>query len=330
MLGLEHSARTNRIPDSFELLLPAGQPLGEPALLFKTISEEEVAALRARFAGTQDEAAANASPAAELAFPADLRVGQIAAVAEHPESADRLWVLTVDLGAETRQIVAGVREHYPTAAELVGRKVVVVCNLKPVSLKGQQSEGMMLAAMRKEAFGLLCAPAGAAPGARVFAGELRNAGEEVRARARARASAAARHACVRTPPARLAARARRGLGSARVALARALLSRARRTHLMVLTASALQWGSQWNIWCQMPTAHAYPGRAGLHVPRLALTQCETRAWADERPVPPRWILHVARPLRAGLTRPFRATAPPICSRARASWAAPASSTRHSI
>mmetsp|Transcript_26655 Transcript_26655/g.61499 ORF Transcript_26655/g.61499 Transcript_26655/m.61499 type:complete len:376 (+) Transcript_26655:2-1129(+) len=177
MLGLVHSSATNGIPDSFQLTIPSGHKIGEPELLFKTISDEEVVALRARFAGTQDEAKANVT-AVEAVFPADLRVGQILEVSEHPESTDRLWVLTVDLGAEKRQVVAGVREFYPTPAELIGRKVVIVCNLKPVKLKNVDSQGMMLAASKKEDFGLLQAPEQAHPGARVFAGELCNAGEE--------------------------------------------------------------------------------------------------------------------------------------------------------
>ena len=50
----------------------------------------------------------------------------------------------VDLGYETRQVVSGIAEHYQPD-ELVGQKVIVVANLKPVTLRGELSEGMILA-----------------------------------------------------------------------------------------------------------------------------------------------------------------------------------------
>ncbi|KAG8459098.1 hypothetical protein KFE25_002505 [Diacronema lutheri] len=177
MLGLEHTDSSSYIPDTFELMLTTGHPLGEPELLFRTITDEEVAALRARFGGTQEEATSG-THAPEPEFAADLRVGEIVDVQPHAESIDRLWVLSVDLGSERRQIVAGVREHYAAPSELLGKKVVIVCNLKAVSLRGVESRGMMLCAAKKEEFGLLLAPQAAPPGARVFAGELRNPGEQ--------------------------------------------------------------------------------------------------------------------------------------------------------
>ena len=74
-----------------------------------------------------------------------LRVGVVTAAIEHP-NADRLLVLTVDVGEERpRQLVAGIRGSYQ-AAELVGRHVVVVANLKPAMLRGVESQGMVLAA----------------------------------------------------------------------------------------------------------------------------------------------------------------------------------------
>ena len=74
----------------------------------------------------------------------ELRVGTVVAAEPHP-NADRLLVLRVDLGTEERQIVAGIRAHYEPQA-LVGRQVVVVANLKPATLRGVESQGMLLAA----------------------------------------------------------------------------------------------------------------------------------------------------------------------------------------
>ena len=72
------------------------------------------------------------------------KVGQIKECKQHPK-ADRLLVSQIDLGSEVRQIVSGIAEHYQPE-QLVGRKVLVVTNLKPVKLRGELSEGMVLAA----------------------------------------------------------------------------------------------------------------------------------------------------------------------------------------
>ena len=73
-----------------------------------------------------------------------LRIGTVTAAAEHP-NADRLLVLTVDLNeGESRQVVAGIKGSYQPAA-LVGKQVVVVANLKPATIRGVESRGMVLA-----------------------------------------------------------------------------------------------------------------------------------------------------------------------------------------
>ena len=75
----------------------------------------------------------------------ELKIGTIRAAEPHPD-ADRLLVLSVDLGEEReRQLVAGIRAAYDTRS-LVGQQVVVVANLKPARLRGIESHGMLLAA----------------------------------------------------------------------------------------------------------------------------------------------------------------------------------------
>lgn len=74
----------------------------------------------------------------------ELKVGTVKSAEPHP-NADRLLVLRVDLGSEERQILAGIRAHYPPE-ELVGKQVVVVANLEPAKLRGMESQGMLLAA----------------------------------------------------------------------------------------------------------------------------------------------------------------------------------------
>ena len=78
----------------------------------------------------------------------DLRVAEIKEADNHP-NADKLVVLKIDLGSEQRTIVAGIRKHY-TDEELVGKKIVVVKNLKPAKLRGIESKGMLLAASQGE------------------------------------------------------------------------------------------------------------------------------------------------------------------------------------
>jgi methionyl-tRNA synthetase len=74
----------------------------------------------------------------------DLRVALVTA-AERIEGADKLLKLQLDLGGPTRQIVAGIAKAY-APEQLVGKKIVVVCNLKPAKLRGVESQGMLLAA----------------------------------------------------------------------------------------------------------------------------------------------------------------------------------------
>ena len=74
----------------------------------------------------------------------ELRVAEIKEVNDHP-NADKLYVLTVDLGDRTKQIVAGIRNFYSKEA-LVGKQVVLVDNLDPAVLRGVESQGMLLAA----------------------------------------------------------------------------------------------------------------------------------------------------------------------------------------
>jgi len=88
-------------------------------------------------------------------FPLDLRVAEVVEIREHPE-ADKLFILKVNLGSEQRQIVAGLREHYQKE-ELLNKKIVVVCNLKPAKLKGKLSQGMLLAGEKDNQVGILYA-----------------------------------------------------------------------------------------------------------------------------------------------------------------------------
>lgn len=93
----------------------------------------------------------------------DLRIGTIREAKPHP-NAERLLVLSVDLGeAEPRQLVAGIRAAYDVRS-LLGQQVVVVANLRPANLRGVESQGMLLAASDTEGLAVV------APGRRFKSG----------------------------------------------------------------------------------------------------------------------------------------------------------------
>ena len=93
----------------------------------------------------------------------ELRVGEIIDCRKHPD-ADKLLVSQVKIGAEIRQIVSGVAQWY-TPEDMVGKRVVVVANLKPVKLRGEMSSGMLLFADSED--GLKFVTADAPSGGRV-------------------------------------------------------------------------------------------------------------------------------------------------------------------
>jgi len=74
----------------------------------------------------------------------ELRVAKVVEARPHP-NAERLLLLQVDVGDQQKQIVAGIRQHY-SPEQLVGKLIVIVNNLAPVMLRGETSNGMLLAA----------------------------------------------------------------------------------------------------------------------------------------------------------------------------------------
>ena len=77
-------------------------------------------------------------------FKAQLRVAEVLAV-KRVENADKLLKLQIDLGDEKRQIVAGIAQVYAPES-LIGKRIVVVANLRPAKIRGIESQGMLLAA----------------------------------------------------------------------------------------------------------------------------------------------------------------------------------------
>jgi methionyl-tRNA synthetase len=73
----------------------------------------------------------------------EFRVAEVIKAEKHPK-ADKLLVLTLNVGDYTRQVVSGIAQYY-TPESLIGRKLVLVANLKPATLRGVESQGMILA-----------------------------------------------------------------------------------------------------------------------------------------------------------------------------------------
>jgi len=97
----------------------------------------------------------------------ELRTAKIL-TAERVPDADKLLRLTVDLGSEKRQIVAGIARHYEPES-LPGKTVIIVANLEPATIRGLKSEGMLLAAEKGKKMKLVTVDDNdQAPGARVF------------------------------------------------------------------------------------------------------------------------------------------------------------------
>jgi len=95
----------------------------------------------------------------------DLRVAEIVEAKLHP-NADKLLLLDIAVGGEVKQVVAGIRGQYEPA-DLKGRKVVVVNNLEPATIRGEISNGMILAASDGDKIILLQPDKACASGARV-------------------------------------------------------------------------------------------------------------------------------------------------------------------
>lgn len=85
----------------------------------------------------------------------EIKIGEITAV-EIVENADKLLKLTVDIGEDTpRQIISGIREYFDDPQSLVGVRCPFLTNLEPRTIRGYESQGMILAASHEEIFALL-------------------------------------------------------------------------------------------------------------------------------------------------------------------------------
>jgi methionyl-tRNA synthetase len=142
---------------------------GPPALtdLEKPLTERTLGPSEPLLGRVQDVTFSPPHPASLL----HLRVARVLEAGIHPK-ADKLLILKLDVGDHQRQIVAGLRACY-APEDLVGRKIVVVANLKPATLRGVESQGMLLAAGEGEVVSVLAPEA--EPGTRLSVGSVETA-----------------------------------------------------------------------------------------------------------------------------------------------------------
>ena len=127
--------------------------LQQPLPLFSKLNMQEI--LEKEMPPEETNELANVKP--EITFDdfkkLDIRIGTVEKVEAHP-NADKLWLLDVNFGGPTRRIVTGLRGIYESD-DLLGKKIAVLVNLAPAKFRGEESNGMLLAAEDNDVVSLL-------------------------------------------------------------------------------------------------------------------------------------------------------------------------------
>ncbi|MFC3882054.1 methionine--tRNA ligase [Bacillus songklensis] len=154
-------------------LIPEGTKVVKGQPLFPRLElAEEVEYIKQQMQGTSEPAPIEEKEVPEAEeitiddfMKVDLRVAQVLA-AEPVKKADKLLKLQLDLGYEKRQVISGIAKFYKPE-DLVGRKVICVTNLKPVKLRGELSQGMILAGEDENGLSLAAVDQSLANGAKI-------------------------------------------------------------------------------------------------------------------------------------------------------------------
>ncbi|MBN9379028.1 MAG: methionine--tRNA ligase [Chlamydiales bacterium 38-26] len=156
MLGYVSQLEHGNWPQIVETPIPAHQHLKDPSILFKKVEDEQISLeltklkeMSKKAELPQTKSIPDYAPLKEMVDiedvrKLDLRVGVIKSAKNLPKS-KKLLLVEVDLGFEVRTVIAGISQHYQPE-NLMGKKVIIVANLKPATLMGHTSHGMLLAA----------------------------------------------------------------------------------------------------------------------------------------------------------------------------------------
>jgi methionyl-tRNA synthetase len=153
MLGFTTELAKGNWQKIHQTLLPTGQKLAEPEILFRKVEDEEIEAQVQKLGEKVKKAAPMTATTyqplkAAIAYDdfgkLDFRIAQVLEAVKVPKS-KKLLKLHVDLGFEKRTIVSGIALSYEPE-QLIGKKIIVVANLAPATIMGIESQGMVLAA----------------------------------------------------------------------------------------------------------------------------------------------------------------------------------------
>lgn len=146
LLGIQMPLTEHQWDAVLESAIKPNMQLPEPEMLFTKVEDDVI---EAELEALKKQSSESEILKSQITFDdfqkLDLRVGQILKVERVPKS-KKLYKIELDLGFEHRTVVSGIAEHYPDPEALIGKKVIVVANLKPAKLMGVESRGMILAA----------------------------------------------------------------------------------------------------------------------------------------------------------------------------------------
>ncbi|QZA58965.1 methionine--tRNA ligase [Candidatus Rhabdochlamydia porcellionis] len=146
MLGFEGSLEKANWYQVLESTIAVDTALPEPKILFNKIEDETIVEQQKKlYSHALEKPLKNIEVSIDDVRKLDLRVAQITAVERVPKS-KKLLKLSLDLGIEKRQIVSGIGEKISDLLSLIGKKIVIIANLKPTKIMGIESQGMLLSA----------------------------------------------------------------------------------------------------------------------------------------------------------------------------------------
>jgi methionyl-tRNA synthetase len=149
LLNLNIPLRVDGWDSASEFRIKEGHQLNKPEILISKIEDKQIDEIVKFLEGGDNPEAVPISPLKPTITiddfkKIDLRIGRVIEAEKVPKS-EKLIKLQVEIGNERRQVVAGIAQHYKPE-DLIGKLIVVVANLQPAKLMGQESQGMILAA----------------------------------------------------------------------------------------------------------------------------------------------------------------------------------------